>query len=83
MKYDNGEANATASDVSEAKTALQYVTQSQSISYMRRVQHLINSNSGELQSGYRPKHGMNIARHPVNSYSITAAPEKSVTHVSF
>ena len=30
IKYDNGEANATASDVSEAKTVLQYETQSQS-----------------------------------------------------
>jgi hypothetical protein len=25
VKYDNGEANATASEVSEAKTVLQYV----------------------------------------------------------
>jgi len=30
VKYDNGEANATASEVSEAKTVLQYVTKSQS-----------------------------------------------------
>jgi len=30
VKYDNGEANATANDVSEAKTLLQYVTKSQS-----------------------------------------------------
>jgi len=30
VKYDNGEANATARDVSEANTALQYVTTSQS-----------------------------------------------------
>jgi len=30
VKYDNGEANAMASDVSEAKTVLQYVTKSQS-----------------------------------------------------
>jgi len=30
VKYDNGEANATASEVSEAKTVLKYVTQSQS-----------------------------------------------------
>jgi hypothetical protein len=33
--------------------------------------------------GYRPKKGINIARHCVNGYSITAAPAKSVTHVSF
>jgi hypothetical protein len=30
VKYDNGKANATASEVSEAKTVLQYVTKSQS-----------------------------------------------------
>jgi len=30
VKYDNGEANAMASQVSEAKTVLQYVTKSQS-----------------------------------------------------
>ena len=30
VKYDNGEANATASEVSKAKTVLQYVTKSQS-----------------------------------------------------
>jgi len=33
--------------------------------------------------GYRPKKGINIARCCVNSYSITAAPAKSVTHMSF
>jgi len=30
VKYDNGEANVTASEVSEAKTVSQYVTKSQS-----------------------------------------------------
>jgi len=30
VKYNNGEANATASEVSEAKTVLQYVTKSPS-----------------------------------------------------
>jgi len=30
VKYDNGEANATASNVSEAETVLQYVTWSES-----------------------------------------------------
>ena len=30
VKYDNGEANATASEVSKAKTALQYMIKSQS-----------------------------------------------------
>jgi len=30
VKYNNGEANATASEVSKGKTVLQYVTKSQS-----------------------------------------------------
>jgi len=71
VKYDTGEANATASDVSEAKTVLQYVTISK-----------LNMNESAA-CGYRPKIGINIARHCVNGHSITAAPVKSVTHVSF
>jgi hypothetical protein len=50
---------------------------------MERVRHPIYSNSGEIKSDYRPKKGINIGRHCVNGYSITAAPTKSVTHVSF
>ena len=69
--YDNGEANATASDGSEAKTVLQYVTFSK-----------LNINESAA-CVYRPKKGINIARHCVNGYSITAAPVTSVTHLSF
>jgi len=50
---------------------------------MRRVRHPIYSNSGEVKCSNRPKKGINIARHCVNGYSITAAPVKSVIHVSF
>ena len=83
VKYDNGKANATASEVSKAKTVLQYVTKSQSWTYMGRVRHSIYyRNSGEVKCGYRVKKGINIARRCVNGYSITAAPAKSVTHLS-
>ena len=71
MKYDNSEANATASDSSEAKTVLQYVT----ISKLD-----INESAA---CGYRLKKCTNITRHCVNDYSITAADAKSVKHVSF
>jgi hypothetical protein len=51
---------------------------------MGRVLHPINdSNSGEVKCAYRPKKGINIARRFVNGYSITAAPAKSVIHMSF
>jgi len=71
VKDDNGEANATASDVSEAKTVLQYVT-------------ISNLNINESAAcGCRPKKGIHIARRPVHGYSITAALAKSWTHVSF
>jgi len=51
---------------------------------MGRVRHPIYySNRGEVKCGYRPKKGINIARRCVNGYSITSAPAKSVTHVSF
>jgi len=83
VTYDNGEANATPSEVSEAKTKLQYVTKSHCYTYMGQVPHLIYSNSGGVKCGYRPKKGINIARLWVNSYSITPAPAKSVTHMSF
>jgi len=81
VQYDNGKADATASDVSKAKTVLQYVTQSQCYTYKGRVRDPIHSNSGEVECGYRPKKGIKIARCVVDSYSITAAPAKSVTHV--
>jgi len=50
---------------------------------MGKVRHPINSNSGEVKCGTQPEKGINIARHRVNSYSITVAHVKSVTHVSF
>jgi len=50
---------------------------------MGRVWHPIYSNTGEVQCGYRPKKGINIASCCVNGYSITASPANSVTHVSF
>jgi len=83
VKYNNGEANATASEVSEAKTVLQYVTKSQSKTCMGRVRHPIYTNSIEVICGYRPKIHINIARRLANGYSITASPAKSETHVSF
>jgi len=71
VKYVNGEAKATASDVSEAKT----------IAISDKMSNL-NINESAV-CGYRPEKGINIARHCVNSYRITAAPANSVTHVSF
>jgi hypothetical protein len=71
VKYDNGEANATASYVSEAKT----------IAISDKIAKL-NINESAV-CGYRPKKGINIARCCVNGYSITAAPAMSVTNVSF
>jgi len=72
-----------ASDVSNAKTVLQLVRTFQSKPYMGRVRHPIFSNSGEVTFGPRLEQGINIARLCVNGCSITAAPVKSVTHVSF
>jgi len=60
-----------ASDVSKAKT----IAISDKISKLN-----INESAA---CGYWPKKGINIARHCVNGYSITPAPAKSVTHVSF
>jgi len=71
VKYVNGDANATASDVSEAKT----------IAISDKIPKL-NINESAV-CGYWPKKGINIARRCVNGYSITAAPVKSVTHVLF
>jgi len=71
VKYVNGEANATASDVSAVKT----------IAISDKISQL-NINDSAV-CGYRPNKGINIARRCVNGYSITAAPAKSVTHVSF
>ena len=71
VKYNNGEANATASDVSEAKT----IVISDKISKLN-----INQST---TCGYQLKKDINIARRCVSGYSITAAPTKSVTHVLF
>jgi len=71
VKYVNGKANATASDVSEAKT----IARSDKISKINIKKSAV--------CGYRPKKGINITRRCVNGYSITAAPAKSVTHLSF
>ena len=71
VQYVNVEANATASDVSEAKT----IAISGKISKLNIVESAV--------CGYRPKKGINITRRCVNGYSITAAPAKSVTHMSF
>jgi len=79
MKCDNGKANTTASDVSEAKTIFQYVTKSPRLTYIGRVEHPIYSNSGEVKCGYLPKNGINIATPCVNVYSVTVAPAKSET----
>jgi len=83
IKSNNGEANAMATNVSEAKTELLYVTTSQSETYMGRVWHPRYSNSGEVKCGTRPENGVNCARHCVNSCSITTAPAKSITHRLF
>jgi len=71
VKYNTGEGNATAGDVSEAKTVLQHVTISK-----------LNIDESAA-CGYRPKKGINITRLCVNGYTITAVHAKSVTHVSF
>jgi hypothetical protein len=50
---------------------------------MENVRHPIYSDSGEVRGGTRPEKGINFSRLWVNGYSITAAPAKSVTRVSF
>jgi len=50
---------------------------------MGKGRHPIYSNSGDAKCGTQPENGINIARHCVHGYSITAAPANSVTHVSF
>jgi len=82
-KYDNGKANATASNVSEAKTVLWYVTTSASERYTGSIRHLIYSNTRQVKCGTRPEQGINIATCCVNGCYITAMPAKSVTHVLF
>jgi len=47
------------------------------------VRHRIYRNSGEGKCGTRLEKVINIARHCLNSYSITAATAKSVSHLSF
>jgi len=83
VKCDNGEANVMACDGPDMKTVSKLVTISQSKTYTGRVRRPIYSNSGEQKCGTRPEKGINIARHYVISYSITAAPAKSVTHLPF
>jgi hypothetical protein len=79
VKYNNGEANETASDVSRAKTVLKYVTSTLSETYIGRVQHPIESNCREVKCGTQPEKGINTAGHFVNGYSITAAAARSIT----
>jgi len=50
---------------------------------MGRVWHQIYSNSGQVKCGTWQEKGINIARHCVNGSSMTSAPERSVTHLSF
>jgi len=50
---------------------------------MGKVRHPIYSNSREAECGTWPEKGVNIGRHCVDSYSITAAPARSITHMSF
>jgi len=83
VKYDDGDANAKATDLSEAKTVLYYVTTSQTWTYMGKVWHPIYSNSTEVKCRTWLEKGRDIARHCVNCSSITAAHAKSVTHVMF
>jgi hypothetical protein len=71
VKYVNGKPNATASNVSEGQT----LTICDKLSKLNRNE--------SAACGHRPKQGINIARRCINGYSVTAAPEKSVTHVSF
>jgi hypothetical protein len=71
VKYVNGEVNAMASDVSEAKT----IAISDKISKVNIKESAV--------CGYRPKKGINITRLRVNGYSMSAAPAKNITHVSF
>jgi hypothetical protein len=60
-----------ASNVSKAKT----------IAIRDKISKLNINESGAC--GYLQKTGINIARGCAQGYSITAAPVKSVTHVSF
>jgi hypothetical protein len=72
-----------ASNVSDAKTELQYLTKSQSEIYITWVWNPIYSNCGQVKCGHQPKKGINIPSHCGNQYSITGAPVRSVTHVLF
>jgi hypothetical protein len=71
VRYINGRGNATARDVSKAKT----IAISENIRKLNRNER--------AACGYRPEKGINIARRCVNGYSLTAAPGKSVTQVVF
>jgi len=50
---------------------------------MRFVWHLIDINRGEITCGTWPEKGIHIGRCCIHSYSITEAPAKLATHVSF
>jgi hypothetical protein len=60
-----------ASDVSEART----------IAISDQISNLNINESAAC--GFRPKKAINMARRCENGNSITAAPAKSVTHLSF
>jgi len=83
VKYDNGEANAIASDMSEEKTVIEYLSTFQRETYMGRVLHLIYRNGGDVQCGTQPEKGINITRCCVNGYNITAGPMKSLRYELF
>jgi len=60
-----------ASDESKAKT-------------FAIIDNISNLNKNDsVACGYRQKKGINIARHCVDGYCMTAAPAKRGTHVSF
>jgi hypothetical protein len=58
-----------------------YVSEAKTIAISDKISKL-NINDSAV-CGYRPKKGINIAKCCVNGSSITAAPAKSVTQVSF
>jgi hypothetical protein len=60
-----------ASDVSEVRT----------IAISDQISNLNINESAAC--GFQPKKAINMARRCENGNSITAAPEKSVTHLSF
>jgi hypothetical protein len=83
VKCDTGKANATASNAFEATTVLKYVTKSEGETYTVRVWHPIHSKTGEVGCSTPLEKGINIVTPCVDGYSISAAPAKGITHVSF